>query len=253
MKEEHQVPSVLVVDDSPEVRLLIAWSLGGLPSDHTLVECDSGKRAIELLSARTFTAMVIDQDMPGITGLELIRVLRDDPAHEEMPIVLMVGESDPSVSQQAAEFDVHSVIRKPFKPGALGAAIETAIAQRLGTQPSLPAPALNLQSLLDGLPYLAMIIDANHRVILGNTSYYDTTDAGIDDCGLSCAETVHGDAGVPFECPLEESKRTGKASVGTVDDARLGELRVSVFPLDRFAPDGERLFLHLAEPITSEG
>jgi CheY-like chemotaxis protein len=249
ISQQDPVPSLLVVDDSETARTLIAWSLGGLPATYTVVEAESGERALELLAERTFTAMVADHHMPGISGLELVCLVREQPEHANMPIVVITADEDPTIAEKAAELGVFTTVRKPFEPHALGAAIEAAMAERPGTPSRIPAPGPNLQGFLDSMPYVAMVLDGNHSVLVANETFYTVTGVGIDDSGLDCALAVHGEMGIPDICPLEESKRTGKPAECVFTDPALGPLRVNVYPLDRYSPDGARLYLHLMEPL----
>lgn len=87
----HQLP-VLVVDDDSAVRWLFARTLerAGLQA----VEAAGGRDALDLISQRAFSAVLLDNHMPGMSGLDLIRELRSRPESATLPIILITGSSN---------------------------------------------------------------------------------------------------------------------------------------------------------------
>lgn len=83
--------TILVVDDDP----LIAMSTVDMLEDlgHTVIEANSGKQALEILqSGQSVDLLMTDQAMPGMTGIELIEIVR--PQHPELPVLLATGYAD---------------------------------------------------------------------------------------------------------------------------------------------------------------
>ena len=83
---------VLLVDDSASARALLGVRLRERSSD--VIEVASAAEAAEIANERTPDAVVTDLWMPGISGLQLCRLLRADPATATVPIVLLTASDD---------------------------------------------------------------------------------------------------------------------------------------------------------------
>src|SRR5207248_679440 len=81
---------VLVVDDERHSRELVAIALNGAGLE--VVQATSGQQALDLLAVGTFGAVVLDNHMPGFTGLEVLRVLRSRRETVTLPVVLLTGD-----------------------------------------------------------------------------------------------------------------------------------------------------------------
>ena len=83
--------TILVVDDDP----LIAMSTVDMLEDlgHTVIEANSAKQALEILqSGQVIDLLMTDQAMPGMTGIELIEIVR--PQRPDLPVLLATGYAD---------------------------------------------------------------------------------------------------------------------------------------------------------------
>jgi CheY-like chemotaxis protein len=101
---------VLVVDDEPDVCALVAdicQSLG-----HLTMVCGSGAEALEAYDTGGFDIVLSDLGMPGMTGWDLVRAVRERDA--VIPIALVTGWGDTVDEQFARKSGVDLVIAKPF-------------------------------------------------------------------------------------------------------------------------------------------
>jgi len=78
--------SILIVDDDDVARLVLRHQLATL--GYEVVEAQSAVEGVEILSQRRVDLIISDFDMPGMSGVELLRDLGPDP---EMPFVLLTG------------------------------------------------------------------------------------------------------------------------------------------------------------------
>lgn len=100
---------ILVADDEPVVRQLIANALGGAGYDVILAE--NGKEAFDLVQKNPVSLVLTDINMPQASGLELKDwILKSD--HKGTPVVLMTGDQDMLEKSQAAGA---TILRKPFR------------------------------------------------------------------------------------------------------------------------------------------
>ncbi|MEU4695128.1 response regulator [Actinoplanes sp. NPDC023714] len=104
--------SVLVVDDDPTILQIVEAVLrsGGLD----VATCGSGRDGLEAAHERVPDCAVLDVGMPGISGLEVCRALRDDESTADVPILLLTGRGQ--WLDVAAGFDAGAddYLVKPF-------------------------------------------------------------------------------------------------------------------------------------------
>ena len=125
---------ILIVDDEPAVRQLIAGILA--KAGHRVVAASSGPEAIRLLETEDVALVLSDINMPGsISGLELIDALH--ARQPSLPIVLVTGSVDETSLQGALDRGAAGFITKPFKAVELNRKVETAISRRLLTEVEL--------------------------------------------------------------------------------------------------------------------
>ena len=109
---------VLVVDDSEDVRLLVKDIVE--QSGHTAVAASNGREAWELLDrGGKFSFIISDNNMPEMTGVELLQRLRADARTASIPFILMSGgrvvsDDDPTpLEDVCARYSAH-VMKNPF-------------------------------------------------------------------------------------------------------------------------------------------
>lgn len=114
--------SVLVVDDSPiNLKLAIAL-LAGRGVD--VVGVESATEALELIHARSFDLVLMDLEMPEISGIEAtgrIRALHGEAAR--MPVVAITAHAFPEKRQEVIEAGMNDLLSKPYLPEQLYAMI----------------------------------------------------------------------------------------------------------------------------------
>lgn len=115
MLEEETAPHVIVVDDDSRLRRLLQRYL----SEHgfRISVAANAAEARQALSAIRPDAMVLDVTMPGETGLELTRSLRN--SGQEFPIVLLTARGEPADRISGLEAGADDYLGKPFEPREL--------------------------------------------------------------------------------------------------------------------------------------
>jgi DNA-binding response OmpR family regulator len=116
--------SVLVVDDSTPVRALLAKALRQQGFD--VYEADTGTAALRVAFDVHPSLAIVDQWMPGMTGAELIRLLRAAPSAEvrDMPIIGLSGR--PGSEHELLGAGARTFLPKPFHEADLRAALKVA-------------------------------------------------------------------------------------------------------------------------------
>jgi DNA-binding NtrC family response regulator len=115
-------PRILIVDDDAAQRSLLDSFLRN--QGFVTVPVDSGKRALEALRAEKFSMMISDVRMPGLTGLETLRLALKD--HPRLPILLVTAYTDVREAVGAIQEGAVNYLAKPIDLDELLAAVRAA-------------------------------------------------------------------------------------------------------------------------------
>lgn len=109
---------ILVVDDFSTMRRIIKNILREIGYNN-VDEADDGSTALEKLKGAKFDFVVTDWNMPNMPGIELLKVIRQDPTLKTMPVLMVTAEAQKENVLQAVEAGVDNYIVKPFTAAAL--------------------------------------------------------------------------------------------------------------------------------------
>jgi two-component system, cell cycle response regulator DivK len=113
---------ILLVDDYPDA--LEIWGLYLRSMGYEVVEADDGLKAIHQAHLYKPDIIVLDLELPGITGFEAALRLRESPQTREIPMIAATGYSHVKQLDQARASGFDAIIVKPCEPAALVAEIE---------------------------------------------------------------------------------------------------------------------------------
>jgi DNA-binding response OmpR family regulator len=138
---------VLVIDDEPSVRRLLAVAL----RKRSLVvdEASDGAEAIALLAENRYSVVLLDLLMPKVDGFGVIDAIGDGAN----PIVLVLSGADRRVLDQVDSRKVHGIVRKPFDPLEI-ADVVSAIAEIRGRS---TFEAMAFVAVMVGAPLIALL------------------------------------------------------------------------------------------------
>jgi CheY-like chemotaxis protein len=105
-------PTVLVVDDDPVIRQLARFVLG--TADYTVVEAENGKAALDHIARLPVSLVVLDLDMPEMSGLEVLDALRSNRATMALPTIVLTASD--SAEAKVMDAGADDYIRKPLDP-----------------------------------------------------------------------------------------------------------------------------------------
>jgi len=119
--------TILVVDDEPAQRQLVSAALG---KNYQVTAAASGQEAQELLSSRSFDLVITDERMPGMSGLDLVRWIREhDPAPS---IIVLTAYGSVETAVEAMKLGADEYLTKPLKsPEELRLVVQRTIRQRM--------------------------------------------------------------------------------------------------------------------------
>ena len=125
--------SILLADDEEKILKRLGRALRD--EGHEVVEVTTAREAQRHLAERPFDLLVVDNVMPGVTGLELVRELSQQPAAERPQIVMMTAHGSTQIVREAFKLGVEDFLEKPFEIDELLALARRAVKSlRLQTQ-----------------------------------------------------------------------------------------------------------------------
>ena len=108
----------LVVDDFSTMRRIIKNLLNDLGYTNT-AEAEDGNSALTVLAQAPFDFVVTDWNMPGMTGIELLRAIRADDRFKALPVLMVTAEAKKENIIAAAQAGANGYVVKPFTAATL--------------------------------------------------------------------------------------------------------------------------------------
>ena len=119
---------ILVADDDIDIRELVEFKLSTL--GHDVVAVADGAAAIDACRAERPDLAVLDVMMPGVSGLDAIRVIRATPGLADLPVILLTARAQDSDVESGFDSGADDYITKPFSPRELAARVESLLVAR---------------------------------------------------------------------------------------------------------------------------
>lgn len=124
MQKRAELPGrVLVIDDEPAVQDLLERVLAN--AGHQVSVVDSAEAALIRLARDRYDVIVVDNNLPRMTGLELMALVREH--HPELRAIMITAYNTPAVEARARALGVMAYVAKPFGIVTIVGAIDDAI------------------------------------------------------------------------------------------------------------------------------
>jgi two-component system chemotaxis response regulator CheY len=108
---------VLLVEDSATMRSFATAALEA--AGYSVTTSATGFEALKILPRARFDLIITDINMPDITGLELIRFVRESPLHGKVPLVIISTDGAERDRERGLKLGADAYLVKPFAPEAL--------------------------------------------------------------------------------------------------------------------------------------
>lgn len=117
---------VLVVDDQDSMRQLLCASLRTLGVNQ-VTTAEDGEKAVAQLRAKSIDLVLMDSEMPRMTGAEALMIIRNDQKLRATPVIMVTGRADAEFVQRAAKLGIDGYLVKPVSAAALAARIDVVL------------------------------------------------------------------------------------------------------------------------------
>ncbi|MFO7601207.1 MAG: response regulator [Candidatus Desulfacyla sp.] len=124
---------ILVVDDEEDILELVRFNLSR--DGYDVMVAPSGEKAVDITRKQPPDLIVLDLMLPGIDGLEVTRILKNDPETRAIPIVMLTAKGEEADVVAGLELGADDYVVKPFSPRILLARVRAVLRRRLDTVP----------------------------------------------------------------------------------------------------------------------
>lgn len=155
-----QVKKVLIVEDEPNVRLVFCTALESPGYD--LITAEDGETGLKALTASGPDLVLLDLRLPGISGMEFLRRVRNEG--NNVPVVIITAYGTVPDAVEAMKLGALDFLAKPLSPDLLRAKVTEVLAR---TQPAAASPAAPVPSAHPPDSIAELVVQAkaalNHR------------------------------------------------------------------------------------------
>lgn len=120
-----ELPTVLVAEDSSVIRAVLRQQLE--EQGYRVVEADDGHAALAACRSALPDAVLLDIEMPGLDGHQVLAALKADSALADVPVVFLTGRNSTEDVVEGLRLGAHDYLRKPFEGSELLARVSAAV------------------------------------------------------------------------------------------------------------------------------
>jgi len=122
---------ILVVDDEQDILQLVTYNLK--KEGYLVEEAHTGDAALRMVRERPYQLILLDLMLPGLSGMELCRIFKNDPVTAQVPIIMLTARSEEMDKVMGLETGADDYITKPFNVRELLARVKSVLRRVEGT------------------------------------------------------------------------------------------------------------------------
>jgi len=119
---------ILVAEDERDILELITFTLQF--ASHHVIAAENGEQALELVQQELPDLVLLDARMPRLSGYEVCRQLKSNPATQDIPVVFLSAKGQESEIKAGLESGAVKYLVKPFSPEELIHSLEDILAEK---------------------------------------------------------------------------------------------------------------------------
>lgn len=127
--------NILLVDDEAVIRRILRRAIGNLNRQVEITEAEDGQEALQHLQESRFDMIVLDVKMPGMSGLEVLKKIREDEATRGTTVMMLTSESQPEDIYKGLDGGATSYLTKPFDVEEVVLVLESHLSGNLDRAP----------------------------------------------------------------------------------------------------------------------
>jgi len=157
---------IIVIDDESDIRDLIVYNLK--KEGFSIDTASDGESGLSKIQKHLYDLVILDLMLPGIQGMELCKILRNDPKTSKIPIIMLTAKSEEIDKILGLEMGADDYITKPFSPRELIARVKAILRRTI--QKSEPEKILKIGNLeIDKERYIVNV--SGNQVKLSATEF----------------------------------------------------------------------------------
>lgn len=129
---------ILVVEDEPDISKLVSYNLA--QERFKVLTAEDGEQALKLIQRERPHLVVLDLMLPGLSGMEVCKILRDRPETAKLPILMLTAKAGEADRVVGLEMGADDYLAKPFSPREMVARVR-AILRRVNSAAAADASA----------------------------------------------------------------------------------------------------------------
>jgi diguanylate cyclase (GGDEF)-like protein len=210
----HQRPLVVLVDDQADTRLLVRVQLEAQGCD--VMELENGEAVVETCRLYRPDLVLLDVQMPGLDGWQVLGGLKAEDELAGIPVVLLTVQDSTADVVKGLEMGAHDYISKPFHPAELGARVQAALrVKRLQDELNRRNALLHAASSTDALtglpnraqlerelqrlaaisrrhqqPLAVLMVDVDHFKQVNDTAGHNAGDVALQEVASRMGSTL---------------------------------------------------------------
>lgn len=124
---------ILIIDDEQDIRQLVSYNLR--KEGFLVEEAASGDEALRMVRGRPYQLVLLDLMLPGLSGMEVCRILKKDPETAGVPIIMLTARSEEMDKVMGLETGADDYMTKPFSVRELVARVKSVLRRIEGGLP----------------------------------------------------------------------------------------------------------------------
>jgi two-component system OmpR family response regulator len=109
---------VLIAEDDPDIQVILRMVLTRMGHCEVSIT-DQGTQVLQLARTQPPAVILLDMMLPEMTGIEICKALKDDPATKAIPVIFLTARTQPLDIQEGLKMGAIGYLAKPFDPMTL--------------------------------------------------------------------------------------------------------------------------------------